>query len=75
MTKKLPNSTADRPVLPIPGTRYVLLPDNRIASVLTPTKKSGKDYFALYIDKKRKDYSAEVVIEATIAGKALTPNS
>ena len=75
MTKKLPTIPADRPVLPIPGTRYVLLPDNRIASVLTPTKKSGKDYFALYIDKKRKDYSAEVVIEATVNGKALTPNS
>jgi hypothetical protein len=75
MTKKLPIPSADRPVLPIPGTRYVLLPDNRIASLLTPTKKSGKDYFALYIDKKRKDYSAEVVIEATVNGKPLSSNS
>ena len=75
MTKKLPTPSAERPVLPIPGTRYVLLPDNRIASLLTATKKSGKEYFALYIDKKRKDYSAEVVIEATVAGKPLSSNS
>lgn len=75
MTKKPTAPTAERAVLPIPGTRYVLLPDNRIASLLTATKKSGKEYFALYIDKKRKDYSADVVIEATIAGKSLSSNS
>jgi len=75
MTKKPSTIPADRPVLPIPGTRYVLLPDNRIASLLTATKKSGKEYFALYIDKKRKDYSADVVIEATVNGKSLSSNS
>jgi hypothetical protein len=75
MTKKPTPSTPHRDILAFPGTDYVLLPDDRVARLLTPTEKSGKKYLALYIEKKRRDFSVEAVVEATTAGKPLTPNS
>lgn len=75
MTKKPTTPTPSRDILQIVGTDYILLPDDRVARLLTPTKKSGKAYFALYIEKKRRDFSAESVIEATVAGKPLSANS
>lgn len=72
MTKNPPSTPASREVLPIPGTHYVLLPDNRIARLLTPVKKSGKEYLAIYVDKKRTDIAVDAIVEATLAGKSFT---
>jgi hypothetical protein len=71
MNKFIPQSHPCRDVLQIVGTDYVLLPDNRIARLITKSTKSGKDYVALYVDKKRGDYSLESVVAATVAGKPL----
>ena len=71
MTKTIPSPQPSRGILQIVGTDYVLLPDDRIARLITKSTKSGKDYVALYVDKKRGDYSLESVVAATVAGKPL----
>jgi hypothetical protein len=44
--------TADAVVKQIPGTKYVILPDNTVARRLTSRTVCGKVYFNLIIDDK-----------------------
>jgi len=64
MQKKLPCPSACRDILPLVGTDYILLPDNRVARLLTPSTKSGVLYFNLYVSKERKTVSIDKVVKS-----------
>ena len=47
MKKNLPNPSAEIRV--IPKTQYILLPDNKVARLLTPTVRNGVTYYNLFV--------------------------
>lgn len=57
MKKEIPNDLAV--MRQIPGTRYIILPDNRVASLLTPYVIHGKTFFNLIINDKYKRTAAD----------------
>jgi hypothetical protein len=52
MKKDIPCDQPCRDISRIPGTRYVILPDNTVARLLTPRTISGTTYFNLFINKE-----------------------
>jgi hypothetical protein len=52
MNKKLPKSTASKDIVRIPGTKYIILPDNTVARLLTPRTVHGTTYFNLFLNGK-----------------------
>jgi hypothetical protein len=51
----------------IPGTQYILLPDNKVARLLTPTVRPSGDNYNLRIDGRTRQFTLEA-IKAIIAG-------
>lgn len=51
MNKKLPKQIACKEIVKIPGTKYVVLPDDTVARLLTPRTVHGKTYFNLWVNK------------------------
>ena len=52
MNKKLPKATACKDIVSIPGTKYIILPDNTVARLLTPRTVHGTTYFNLFLNGK-----------------------
>ena len=65
MKKNLTNPTAEIRV--IPKTQYILLPDNRVARLLTPTIRPSGDNYNLRIDGRTRQFTLEA-IKAIIDG-------
>jgi hypothetical protein len=51
----------------IPGTQYILLPDNKVARLLTPTVRPSGDNYNLRIDGRTRQFTLEA-IKAIIEG-------
>ena len=51
----------------IPGTQYILLPDNKVARLLTPTVRPSGDNYNLRIDGRTRQFTLEA-IKAIIDG-------
>jgi len=51
----------------IPGTQYILLPDNKVARLLTPTVRPSGDNYNLRIDGRTRQFTLEA-IKAIIKG-------
>lgn len=51
----------------IPGTQYILLPDNKVARLLTPTVRPSGDNYNLRIDGRTRQFTMEA-IKAIIEG-------
>jgi hypothetical protein len=51
----------------IPGTQYILLPDNKIARLLTPTVRPSGDNYNLRIDGRTRQFTLDA-IKAIIEG-------
>ncbi len=51
----------------IPGTQYILLPDNKVARLLTPTVRPSGDNYNLRIDGRTRQFTLEA-IKAIIGG-------
>lgn len=65
MKKNIPNATAEIRV--IPKTQYILLPDNKVARLLTPTIRPSGDNYNLRIDGRTRQFTLEA-IKAIIDG-------
>ena len=52
MNKKLTTPTAAKDIVRIPGTKYIILPDNTVARLLTPRTVHGTTYFNLFLNGK-----------------------
>ena len=65
MKKNLTNPTAEIRV--IPKTQYILLPDNKVARLLTPTIRPSGDNYNLRIDGRTRQFTLEA-IKAIIDG-------
>jgi len=65
MKKNLPTSTAEIRV--IPKTQYILLPDNKVARLLTPTVRPSGDNYNLRIDGRTRQFTLDA-IKAIIEG-------
>jgi hypothetical protein len=65
MKKNLTNPTAEIRV--IPKTQYILLPDNKVARLLTPTVRPSGDNYNLRIDGRTRQFTLEA-IKAIIDG-------
>jgi hypothetical protein len=65
MKKNLTNPTAEIRV--IPKTQYILLPDNKVARLLTPTVRPSGDNYNLRIDGRTRQFTLEA-IKAIIEG-------
>jgi len=63
MTKKLPCTHACRDIVAIPGTKYIILPDQTVARLLKPTLASGKTYYNLMMNDKLQSISVEKLVE------------
>lgn len=50
MKKKLPSETPSREVSGVLDTAYVVLPDDRVARLLTSTVQNGKLHYNIFID-------------------------
>ena len=59
--------SAETVVKPIPGTKYVILPDNTVARRLTSRTVCGKVYFNLIIDDKYLTVSVEKLADLLAA--------
>ena len=57
----------------IPGTQYILLPDNKVARLLTPTVRNGVTYYNLFVPDYTRMSLAD--IEATIKAGEVTKNT
>ena len=51
----------------IPGTQYILLPDNKVARLLTPTVRPSGDNYNLRIDGRTRQFTLDA-IKAIIEG-------
>ena len=51
----------------IPGTQYILLPDNKVARLLTPTIRPSGDNYNLRIDGRTRQFTLDA-IKAIIEG-------
>lgn len=51
----------------IPGTQYILLPDMKVARLLTPTVRPSGDNYNLRIDGRTRQFTLEA-IKAIIGG-------
>ena len=51
----------------IPGTQYILLPDNKVARLLTPTVRPSGDNYNLRIDGRTRQFTLDA-IKAMIEG-------
>lgn len=51
----------------IPGTQYILLPDNKVARLLTPTVRPSGDNYNLRLDGRTRQFTLEA-IKAIING-------
>ena len=71
MKKNLPNPSAEIRV--IPKTQYILLPDNKVARLLTPTIRNGVTYYNLFVPDYTRMSLAD--IEATIKAGEVTKAS
>jgi hypothetical protein len=65
MKKNIPNPSAEIRV--IPKTQYILLPDNKVARLLTPTIRPSGDNYNLRIDGRTRQFTLEA-IKAIIDG-------
>jgi hypothetical protein len=65
MKKNITTSTAEIRV--IPKTQYILLPDNKVARLLTPTIRPSGDNYNLRIDGRTRQFTLEA-IKAIIDG-------
>ena len=65
MKKNLTNPTTEIRV--IPKTQYILLPDNKVARLLTPTIRPSGDNYNLRIDGRTRQFTLEA-IKAIIDG-------
>ena len=65
MKKNLTNPTAEIRV--IPKTQYILLPDNKVARLLTPTVRPSGDNYNLRIDGRTRQFTLDA-IKAIIEG-------
>ena len=65
MKKNLTNPTAEIRV--IPKTQYILLPDNKVARLLTPTIRPSGDNYNLRIDGRTRQFTLDA-IKAIIDG-------
>jgi hypothetical protein len=65
MKKNLTNPNAEIRV--IPKTQYILLPDNKVARLLTPTIRPSGDNYNLRIDGRTRQFTLEA-IKAIIEG-------
>lgn len=65
MKKNTLNTVAE--VRVIPGTQYILLPDNKVARLLTPTVRPSGDNYNLRIDGRTRQFTLEA-IKAIIEG-------
>ena len=65
MKKNLTNPTAEIRV--IPKTQYILLPDNKVARLLTPTIRPSGDNYNLRIDGRTRQFTLDA-IKAIIEG-------
>ena len=65
MKKNLTNPSAEIRV--IPKTQYILLPDNKVARLLTPTIRPSGDNYNLRIDGRTRQFTLEA-IKAIIDG-------
>ena len=65
MKKNTLNTVAE--VRLIPGTQYILLPDNKVARLLTPTVRPSGDNYNLRIDGRTRQFTLEA-IKAIIDG-------
>jgi hypothetical protein len=62
MKKNLPKNTPEvATVRDIPGTKYVLLPDGRVAKPLKPMTAHGTTYYNLFIDSEYTRLSVEKI--------------
>jgi hypothetical protein len=59
MKKNLTNPTAEIRV--IPKTQYILLPDNKVARLLTPTVRPSGDNYNLRIDGRTRQFTLEAI--------------
>lgn len=51
----------------IPGTQYILLPDNKVARLLTPTVRPSGENYNLRIDGRTRQFTLDA-IKAIIEG-------
>ena len=65
MKKNTLNTIAE--VRLIPGTQYILLPDNKVARLLTPTVRPSGDNYNLRIDGRTRQFTLDA-IKAIIEG-------
>lgn len=65
MKKNTLNTVAE--VRVIPGTQYILLPDNKVARLLTPTVRPSGDNYNLRIDGRTRQFTLDA-IKAIIEG-------
>ena len=65
MKKNITNPSAEIRV--IPKTQYILLPDNKVARLLTPTIRPSGDNYNLRIDGRTRQFTLEA-IKAIIDG-------
>ncbi len=65
MKKNTLNTVAE--VRLIPGTQYILLPDNKVARLLTPTVRPSGDNYNLRIDGRTRQFTLDA-IKAIIEG-------
>jgi hypothetical protein len=65
MKKNITTPTAEIRV--IPKTQYILLPDNKVARLLTPTVRPSGDNYNLRIDGRTRQFTVEA-IKAIIDG-------
>jgi hypothetical protein len=52
MQKKITKPTPCKDIIPIVGTKYIILPDNTVAKRLKSRNVHGTTYFYLWINKK-----------------------
>ena len=65
MKKNTLNTVAE--VRLIPGTQYILLPDNKVARLLTPTVRPSGENYNLRIDGRTRQFTLDA-IKAIIEG-------
>jgi hypothetical protein len=72
MNKKLNKTPASKDIVRIPGTKYIVLPDNTVARLLTPRTVHGTTYFNLFLNGEYKTTKVENLrsLDATKAVQA-----
>lgn len=59
------NLTSVPEVVAISSTQYVVLPDGRVARLLTPTIRNGQTFYNLFIDGKYTRTTVAAVLESS----------